>query len=135
MYVEILRTCMAHEHDSDTAEEPKLNPVGLSVAGGFLGTVTGLKKGGVGGAVLGGLVGGTAGYVAGAAANGTDRRVPDIDTDVEPISIETDEEGDEDADADEHEDADADDHEDTEADDHGHENEDAEADDHGHEDE
>lgn len=116
MYVEILQTRMAHEHDSDTAEESNVSPVGLSVAGGFLGTVTGLKKGGVGGAILGGLVGGTAGYVAGAAAEGTDRRVPDIDADVEPISIETGDEGDEDEAADDHEDEETD--EDAAADDH-----------------
>ena len=126
MYVEILQTRMAHEHDSDTAEESNVSPVGLSVAGGFLGTVTGLKKGGVGGALVGGLVGGTAGYVAGAAAEGTDGRVPDIDADVEPISIETGDEGEE-TDADEA----ADDHEDA-ATDHEDEDEDAAAD---HEDE
>jgi hypothetical protein len=84
------------------------------------------------------VVGGTAGYVAGAAANGADHQVPDIDTDVEPISIETDEEGDEDAavddhgnedaPADDHEDEDTDGHEDTVTDNHG--DEDAAADDH-----
>ncbi|MBB6644899.1 hypothetical protein [Halobellus ruber] len=97
-----------HEHDARTAD---VSPVGASLAGGFLGTVTGLRKSGVGGAVVGGLVGGTVGYVAGAAVDTSSPLAPS--TDVEPISISTD--GDDDA-ADEADD-DAADEADDEADD------------------
>jgi hypothetical protein len=80
---------MAQEHERRVVEEPGVDPVALSLAGGFVGTVTGLKKGGVGGAVVGGLVGGTTGYVLGAAAEGSDPVRPDADTG--PVSVSIDE--------------------------------------------
>ena len=80
---------MNNETERNEAEKPDVNPVALSLTGGFVGTVTGLKRGGVGGAVVGGLIGGTAGYVAGAAADET--TPPTADSDVEPISIDVDE--------------------------------------------
>ena len=82
-----------HERGSKAAD---VNPVGTSLVGGFLGTVTGLRKGGVGGAVIGGLVGGTAGYVAGAAADASPS--PTADEDVESITISTDNDDEDDGD-------------------------------------
>lgn len=91
MYVEVVPSGMAQEHEYD-AKGTDVNPAATSLVGGFLGTVTGLRKSGIGGAVVGGLVGGTVGYVAGAAADAGARRGPS--TEVEPISIST---GDDDA--------------------------------------
>lgn len=87
---------MGHEYERNHAEEPDVNPVALSLTGGFIGTVSGLKKGGVGGAVLGGLVGGTAGYVTGAVVNENDSLSADHDRG--PVSIAVDEEDDVDGD-------------------------------------
>ncbi len=77
---------MAQEHEQD-GTDVEMNPIGTSLVGGFLGTVTGLKKGGAGGALIGGLVGGTAGYVAGAAAEEGSRPEPSVD--VDPVTIPT----------------------------------------------
>lgn len=62
------------------------NPVALSLAGGAVGTITCLKRGGLPGAITGGLVGGTVGYVTGAVT----REESPVDIDAaenEPISI------------------------------------------------
>ena len=62
------------------------NPVALSLAGGAVGTITGLKRGGLPGAITGGLVGGTVGYVTGAVTS--EESSVDIDAaESEPISI------------------------------------------------
>lgn len=58
-----------HQHDVTAETEQSTNPVALSLVGGFVGTVTGLKRHGVPGAVVGGLVGGSVGYVGGTALN------------------------------------------------------------------
>jgi len=73
-------------HGSTDADAAK-----LSLAGGFVGTVTGLKRGGLGGAVVGGLVGGTFGYVAGAAVSESHERIP-LDDGPEPIQVDVDDE-------------------------------------------
>jgi len=46
--------------------EQSVDPTTISAISGFVGTITGLKRGGPGGAIIGGLVGGTIGYVVGA---------------------------------------------------------------------
>ena len=95
---------MTEAHETAVEAEQDANPLGLSIAGGFVGTVTGLKRGGVPGAVLGGLAGGTVGYLVGATAD-SPATVPG-DGDRDPISLdvsdphEDDESGD-DADGDE----------------------------------
>lgn len=93
---------MTEEHETAVDAEQDANPVGLSVAGGFLGTVAGLKRGGVPGAVLGGLAGGTVGYLVG--ATGEPPAAPPADSDRDPISLDVsdpddadDERGDDDA--------------------------------------
>ena len=63
---------MQHDFEDDTAEESGLTAVKLSLVGGFVGTLTGLKRRGLSGALLGGLAGGTAGYAAGSALEGGD---------------------------------------------------------------
>jgi hypothetical protein len=62
---------MEHEYEDDAADADGLTAVKLSLVGGFVGTLAGLKRRGLGGAVVGGLVGGTAGYAAGAALDGS----------------------------------------------------------------
>lgn len=79
------------------------NPVSLSVVGGAVGTITGLKRGGLPGAVAGGLVGGTVGYVSAAASCGTTAVDEEPPAESEPISIET--ADDEANDEDDHDDA------------------------------
>jgi len=63
------------------------NPIALSVAGGAVGTITGLKRGGIPGAITGGLVGGTVGYVSGVVSRDGMVVVEDPPTDGDPISI------------------------------------------------
>lgn len=114
---------MEHEYGSDVSDEPDVNPVKLSLVGGALGTITGLKAKGVGGAVVGGLVGGTAGYVAGSAATDDGLGTPGG---VEPIDVAIGEDdddasdghadGDEDDESEAHEDDEESDDEETEAD-------------------
>lgn len=76
---------MAEEYETAVDAEQDANPLGLSVAGGFLGTVAGLKRGGVPGAVVGGLAGGTVGYLVG--ATGESPATAPEDGDREPISL------------------------------------------------
>lgn len=73
------------QHDVSAEAESNVSPTALSLVGGFVGTVSGLKRNGVPGAVLGGLVGGTVGYVSGASLNGDATSGPEIDT--EPVSV------------------------------------------------
>ena len=63
---------MQHDFEDDTAEESGLTAVKLSLVGGFVGTLTGLKRRGLSGALLGGLAGGTAGYAAGSTLESGD---------------------------------------------------------------
>jgi hypothetical protein len=94
------------EHD-----DADVDPAKLSLVGGFVGTVSGLKRGGPGGALIGGLVGGTAGYVTGAALSGTTGSEYDHgdghDSADGPITIDVDEEGAEGDDGDGSDDGDA----------------------------
>jgi hypothetical protein len=69
---------MEHHDEEFEATPDEPSAAKLSLVGGFLGTVSGLKRGGPGGAVLGGLVGGTTGYLTGAAL---DERSPSQYTD------------------------------------------------------
>lgn len=80
---------MTEETSVDPLEETDCaNPVGLSLAGGAVGTITGLKRGGVPGAIAGGLVGGTVGYVSGAVSRDATTVVDDPPAADEPIHIE-----------------------------------------------
>lgn len=81
--VEHVRGGMTEEYETAVDAEQDANPLGLSIAGGVLGTVTGLKRGGVPGAVVGGLAGGTVGYLLGATAD-SPATVPE---DRDPISL------------------------------------------------
>ncbi|WP_276657714.1 hypothetical protein [Haloquadratum walsbyi] len=56
----------ADQYDTETMTEQSVDPTTISAISGFVGTITGLKRGGPGGAIIGGLVGGTIGYVVGA---------------------------------------------------------------------
>jgi uncharacterized membrane protein len=67
------------------------NPVALSLTGGAIGTITGLRRGGLPGAITGGLVGGTAGYLVGAAGGAQSIDIAEPADVSDPISIETDE--------------------------------------------
>jgi hypothetical protein len=67
IYVEHVRFHMQHDFADDATDNSGLTAVKLSLVGGFLGTLSGLKRRGLTGAFLGGLAGGTVGYVAGAA--------------------------------------------------------------------
>lgn len=68
------------------------NPAALSLAAGFAGTVTGLKRGGVPGAIALGLASGTAGYVVGAAAENTQHASHEPASTEDPVHIDIDEE-------------------------------------------
>lgn len=68
------------------------NPVALSLAAGFAGTVTGLKRGGVPGAIALGLASGTAGYVAGAAAENAQHTPHEPESTADPVHIDVNEE-------------------------------------------
>lgn len=93
-------------------DQAEPDPAAVSLVGGTFGTLVGLKRGGVPGAIAGGFVGGTTGYLVGAVSQDGARPHEDIERDVNPIAIETDEQsGDEsgsqsDAGADESEDSD-----------------------------
>lgn len=87
------------QHEVAAETEPSGNPAALSLVGGFVGTVTGLKRNGVPGAVVGGLVGGTVGYVSGASLNDEGSATPAPDIDTEPVSVTISDEDDEDDDA------------------------------------
>lgn len=76
-----------HQRDVVTETEKSPNPVALSLVGGFVGTVTGLKRGGVPGAVVGGFVGGTAGYLSGASLGDGESTATTPGSDTEPISV------------------------------------------------
>ncbi|MEF8851846.1 MAG: hypothetical protein V5A44_07840 [Haloarculaceae archaeon] len=103
---------MEHDFEDDASDASGLTAVKLSLVGGFVGTLAGLKRRGIGGAVVGGLVGGTAGYVAGAALDGPgtpdEWEDPLADVRDEPVTVDVgtddedvgfDFEGDEEADA------------------------------------
>jgi len=62
---------MEHDYEDDASDAGGLTAIKLSLVGGFVGTLAGLKRRGLGGAVVGGLLGGTAGYAAGAAMDGS----------------------------------------------------------------
>ena len=87
---------MEHHDEEFEATPDEPSAAKLSLVGGFLGTVSGLKRGGPGGAVLGGLVGGTAGYLTGAAL---DESSPSQYTDPSdgPLEISVGDEADDDA--------------------------------------
>ena len=68
------------------------NPAALSLAAGFAGTVTGLKRGGVPSAIALGLASGTAGYVVGAAAESAQRIPHEPESTADPVHIDVDEE-------------------------------------------
>jgi hypothetical protein len=70
-----------HGANNDTSTDP----VALSLAAGFAGTVTGLQRGGLPSAVALGLVSGTAGYVIGAAADSPRR--PQSTPTADPVQI------------------------------------------------
>jgi hypothetical protein len=72
-------------------EESEPNPAALSLASGAVGTLVGLKRGGVPGALAGGLVGGTTGYLVGAASREAAGPREGSEQDVSPIEIDTDE--------------------------------------------
>ena len=63
---------MEHDYDDGASDGSGLTAVKLSLVGGIVGTLAGLKRRGVGGAVVGGLLGGATGYAAGAALDGPD---------------------------------------------------------------
>lgn len=75
------------QHDVAPETESNANPAALSLVGGFVGTVTGLKRNGISGAVVGGLVGGTVGYVSGASLNDDGSATPAPEVDTEPVSV------------------------------------------------
>lgn len=87
------------QHETATETESNPSPAALSLVGGFVGTVSGLKRNGVAGAVVGGLIGGTVGYVSGASLNDEATAGPDIET--EPVSVTVADDEDDDTDADE----------------------------------
>jgi len=101
------QTTSENHTDTDTP-----NPVALSVVGGAVGTITGLKRGGLPGAVAGGLVGGTVGYVSAAASCGKTAVGDEPSAENEPISIETADEDATDEDATDEDATDEDDHDD-----------------------
>lgn len=112
------RTGMVEETTGDPVTETDCpNPVALSIAGGAVGTITGLKRGGIPGAITGGLVGGTVGYVSGAVSGDPTTVVENPPTDSDPISIDpTEDTATETAqtdDADDDEDGHADEHDDS----------------------
>ncbi|PSQ49045.1 hypothetical protein BRD19_04920 [Halobacteriales archaeon SW_7_65_23] len=80
-------------------EESEPNPAALSLASGAVGTLVGLKRGGVPGALAGGLVGGTTGYLVGAASREAAGPREGSEQDVSPIEIETGEGADDDFDS------------------------------------
>jgi hypothetical protein len=114
---------VSEQHDTADNVTDETGPVTLSVVGGFVGTVTGLKRGNLPGAVVGGFVGGTVGYLAGASSRTVDptpgsgradpisidvgdtdgeetiEDEPDEDDDEETIEDEPDEDDDEDSDS------------------------------------
>lgn len=74
--------------ESESAfERSQPDPVKLSFAGGAVGTITGLKRGGVPGAFLGGLVGGTAGYFVAATSSDVTRPPGSHTTDTDPVQV------------------------------------------------
>lgn len=76
-----------HDNDVTTEAESTPNPAALSLVGGFVGTVTGLKRSGVPGAVVGGFVGGTVGYLTGASVGDEEAATALPEGDSEPISV------------------------------------------------
>jgi hypothetical protein len=97
------------QHEVAPETEQNANPAALSLVGGFVGTVTGLKRNGISGAVVGGLVGGTVGYVGGASLNEDGSATPEPEIDTEPVSVTV-------SDASDDDDADDEDHSDDESD-------------------
>jgi hypothetical protein len=73
--------------DATPRTDAEPNPVALSLAGGAVGTIGGLRRGGLPGAVAGGLVGGTVGYLAGAVSCETTRSSGTVDSGGDPIEI------------------------------------------------
>ena len=71
----------ADQYDTETMTEQSVDPTTISAISGFVGTITGLKRGGPGGAIIGGLVGGTIGYVVGAGTAAQSETDTDTDTD------------------------------------------------------
>jgi hypothetical protein len=83
--------------DATPRTDAEPNPVALSLAGGAVGTIGGLRRGGLPGAVAGGLVGGTVGYLAGAVSCETTRSSGTVDSGGDPIEITPFDDGDADA--------------------------------------
>lgn len=85
---------MGDEPNADAfsgTEHSEPDPVALSFAGGALGTIAGLKSGGVPGSIAGGLVGGTVGYLTGAASCEAAHSADTVTTDTDPVEVHVDE--------------------------------------------